>query len=47
MANTIYYKEDSETLGMSNRVTDCFINVIGLSGSKLAKKDYEKKYCES
>lgn len=42
MANTIWYKKDSERIGMSNGLTRSFINVIGLSGSKLAVKDYEK-----
>lgn len=42
MANTIYYKKDPETLGMSNGLTSVFINVLGLSGSRLAVKDYEK-----
>ena len=42
MANTIWYKEDPEIIGMSNGLTSSFINVIGLSGSKSAVKDYEK-----
>lgn len=42
MSNIIYYKEDPEVIGMGNGLTSSFINVIGLSGSKLAVKYYEK-----
>jgi hypothetical protein len=42
LANSIYYKNDPETVGMSNGLTSVFINVLGLSGSRLAVKDYEK-----
>lgn len=47
MANTIYLERPTgladPVLGMSNGLTDVFLNVLILSGSQLAKDEHEKR----
>lgn len=42
MANTIQYKE-TDGIHMSNGLTDVFLNVLLLSGSKMAEREEEKR----
>ena len=43
MGNSIWYREDPVYISMSNGLTDVFINVLVLSGSRLAKTDDENR----
>lgn len=43
MGNSVWYRDDPGYISMSNGLTDVFINVLVLSGSRIAKTDDEKR----